>query len=170
MGRKKSVKAKTVELGIEGVKLTNLDIMRDERGEVRHMLKSTDPTFEQFGEIYFSTVGENAVKAWHAHKEMTLYYTCVFGSVIVRLVDMRPDSRTLGAQLRVRLDDAEPNYKLLVIPPMVWNGFRVNVSPSLKEPFSIVANCATHVHKSDEIIRLPASYFGAVWGPHDVCG
>ena len=48
---------------IDGVVITPLLQIADERGKVMHMLKSTDAHFQQFGEIYFSCVFPDAVKA-----------------------------------------------------------------------------------------------------------
>ena len=36
----------------------------DERGTIYHMLKSTDPHFTKFGEIYFSSIYPGVVKGW----------------------------------------------------------------------------------------------------------
>ena len=38
---------------IEGVKITPLKIISDDRGSVMHMMRSDSPIFENFGEIYF---------------------------------------------------------------------------------------------------------------------
>jgi dTDP-4-dehydrorhamnose 3,5-epimerase len=64
---------------IEGVQVIPLRRIPDERGTVMHMLRSTDPHFTQFGEIYFSTVYPGVIKGWHRHREMTLNYACVSG-------------------------------------------------------------------------------------------
>ena len=45
---------------IDGVIVTQLNQIPDERGTVMHMLKSTDSAFTQFGEIYFSGVYRKA--------------------------------------------------------------------------------------------------------------
>ena len=52
---------------IDGVKITPLLQIHDERGSVMHMLKATDPVFQNFGEIYFSGIYPDVVKAWHIH-------------------------------------------------------------------------------------------------------
>ncbi len=49
---------------IEGITITPLKQILDERGKVMHMLRRDDEHFQQFGEIYFSTVRPNVVKAW----------------------------------------------------------------------------------------------------------
>ena len=64
---------------IDGVMVVPLEQIPDERGKVMHMLKCTDPHFEQFGEIYFSVGFPGAVKAWHKHKTMTLNNAVVSG-------------------------------------------------------------------------------------------
>ena len=43
---------------IDGVRVIKLRQIVDERGKVMHMLKSTDPHFLGFGEIYFPVPGQ----------------------------------------------------------------------------------------------------------------
>ena len=79
---------------IEGVVVKKLEIIPDERGSVMHMLRSDDPEFEAFGEIYFSTVYPGVVKGWHLHRRMTLNYAVVAGMIKLVLFDSRPSSPT----------------------------------------------------------------------------
>lgn len=152
---------------IEGVKLTDLKIIGDERGEIRHFMRCDTPPFEKFGEVYFSTVYPNAVKAWHLHKVMTLNYVCVLGLVEIVLYDGRIESDTHLQFNEIRLADHGVGYKLLTIPPGVWNGFR---SPAGWADPVIIANCATHPHDPDEIERGDADTFDFDWGPYKVSG
>jgi dTDP-4-dehydrorhamnose 3,5-epimerase len=111
------------------------------------MLKSTDPYFEKFGEIYFSTIYPGVVKGWHIHSKMTLNYAVVYGTIKLVLYDEREDSSTKGELMELFIGEA--NYSLIKVPPGVWNGFKgVGVTPS------IVANCATLPHDPNEINRL----------------
>lgn len=131
---------------IEGVILTPLKQIFDERGKVMHMLREDSPIFERFGEIYFSCTHPGVVKAWHLHKKMTLNYAVIFGEIKFVLYDDRPDSKTKGAVQEFFI--SPENYMLVTVPPMIWNGFKsVGSSPS------IVANCSTLPHSSDELIR-----------------
>ena len=57
-------------MDIEGVTISKLKIIRDERGSVMHMLRNDSQIFKSFGEIYFSTIYENKIKAWHLHKSL----------------------------------------------------------------------------------------------------
>jgi len=51
---------------IEGVQVIPLRRIPDERGTIYHMIKATDPHFQQFGEIYFSTVYRGVIPSRRA--------------------------------------------------------------------------------------------------------
>ena len=70
---------------IDGVILTALRQVHDERGKVMSMLRCDDAVFNKFGEIYFSHVHHGAIKGWHLHKKMTLNYSVPFGKVKKRI-------------------------------------------------------------------------------------
>ena len=133
---------------IEGVKITYKKQFFDERGKVMHMLRSDDPEFQKFGEIYFSCTYPNAIKAWHMHKEMTLNYAVISGQIKFVLYDDRDTSPTKG--LLQEFFISPQNYYLVSVPPQIWNGFK-----SVGNETAIVANCSSHPHSNDEIIRLP---------------
>ena len=132
---------------IEGVKITPLRQILDERGKVMHMLRNDDAHFQSFGEIYFSCVYPGAIKAWHLHKEMTLNYAVPYGRIKFVLYDNREGSRTQGEIQEIFL--GVDNYILVSIPPLIWNGFK-----GLGTEMAIVANCATIPHDPQEILRL----------------
>ncbi len=131
---------------IQGVKVKPLKKFCDERGMVMHMLRRDDPEFEAFGEIYFSCVYPNAIKAWHIHKQMTLNYAVIQGMIKYVLYDDRNDSPTKGELMELFI--GEDNYVLVTVPPNVWNGFK-----GIGTKMAIVANCATLPHDPDEIQR-----------------
>lgn len=135
---------------IEGVQIVPLQRIADDRGAVFHMLKSTDPHFVAFGEIYFSSVYPGIVKAWKHHRRMTANYACILGRIKVVLYDDRDGSSTKGALQEVVLGPDE--YALAVIPPRIWHGFQ-----GLGHPASILANCATEPSDPGELDRLDAS-------------
>jgi len=132
---------------IDGVKITPLRQIPDERGVIMHMLKRTDDVFENFGEIYFSGVNPGAIKAWHLHKEMTLNYAVPIGQIKFVLYDDRPQSPTKGTLQELFIGNR--NYVLVTVPPMVWNGFK-----GLGDAMSLVANCASIPHDPNEISRV----------------
>lgn len=118
----------------------------DERGAVLLMLRSTDPYFERFGEIYFSTVYPGVVKAWKNHRRLTANYACVHGRIKVVLYDDRTESATAGGLMEVVIGPDE--HALLIIPPGIWHGFQ-----GIGEAVSILANCATEPSSEDELDR-----------------
>lgn len=132
---------------IHGVTITPLRQILDERGKVMHMLRSTDPHFVAFGEIYFSCVHPGAIKAWHIHKRMVLNYAVPFGKIKFVLYDDREGSPTRGRFQELFL--GPDNYCLVTVPPLVWNGFK-----GVGDQTAIVANCASIPHDPDEIERL----------------
>ena len=131
---------------IDGLRVTPLARIVDERGAVYHMLREDSEGFDHFGEIYFSSVHRGAVKAWHMHREMTLNYAVPVGAIKLVCFDDRPGSPT--RQNLVELHVGELNYVLVTIPPMIWNGFQGEGALT-----SLVANCATRPHRPDEIVR-----------------
>ena len=132
---------------IEGVKVIPLRRIPDERGTILHIMSSKDPHFEQFGEIYCSSVYRGVIKGWHKHREMTLNYACLHGRVKCVVYDDRAGSRTKGSLMEVYL--GPDSYSLLVIPPDVWNGFK-----GLSDPMALIANCCSHAHDPSRSSRL----------------
>ncbi len=132
---------------IDGVNITPLKQIPDERGKIMHMLRSDAPHFIGFGEIYFSCVYPGAIKGWHLHRRMTLNYAVPHGNIKFVLYDGRADSPTRGELQEIFM--GPDNYLLVTVPPLVWNGFKgIGTTPA------IVANCATIPHDPSEMDRL----------------
>lgn len=131
---------------IDGLRITPLRRIPDERGAIFHMLRSDSEQFEAFGEIYFSVVYPGAIKAWHIHQRMTLNYAVPVGMIKLVCYDDREGSPTRSNL--VEIHTGELDYVMVTIPPLVWNGFKgEGTRPAL------VANCATIPHDPDEILR-----------------
>lgn len=132
---------------IEGVRITPLKQILDERGKIMHMLRADAEGFPGFGEIYFSCVHPGAIKGWHIHKEMVLNYAVPHGKIKFVLYDDRANSPTRGELQEIFM--GPDNYCLVTVPPLVWNGFK-----GVGEEMAIVANCTSITHRADEIDRL----------------
>ena len=132
---------------IQGVKIFNKKVITDERGKILHMLRNDDENFNKFGEIYFSYVNPNKIKAWHIHKKMTLNYCSAYGNIKLVLFDEREKSKTKGLVQEIFLSN--DNHILVSIPPMVWNGFC-----SADENLAVLANCSDIPHDKEEILRI----------------
>jgi dTDP-4-dehydrorhamnose 3,5-epimerase len=133
--------------GIEGVQVVPLRRIPDERGTIFHMLRADDPHFQNFGEIYFSSIYPDVVKGWHLHHQMTLNYACIHGRIKLVCYDDREGSSTRGELMEIFL--GPDNYSLVVIPPNIWNGHK-----GMGSDMSIVANCATHPHDPTQSERV----------------
>lgn len=131
---------------ISGIKISQLKIISDDRGSVMHMMRNDNEIFDKFGEIYFSTIFNDRIKAWHLHKEATLNYACVYGKVKLVLFDEREKSETFGKYQELIL--SLENYSLITIPPNIWNGFK-----GLYNKHSIIANCLNLPHNEKEMVR-----------------
>ena len=131
---------------IHDIKIMPLKIISDNRGKVMHMLRKDSAIFDKFGEIYFSTIFKDSVKAWHLHREATLNYACIKGKVRLVLFDDREKSSTKGKYQEIILSPV--NYVLVTIPSNIWNGFK-----NLDSEESIIANCLTIPHNEKEMVR-----------------
>ena len=132
---------------IQGIEITPLKQIVDERGKVMHMLRNDSPNFAGFGESYFSCVYPGVVKGWHIHKHMTLNYAVPQGRIKLVLYDDREDSPTQGELQEIYM--GPDNYCLVTISPRIWNGFK-----GIGTEMAIVANCASIPHDPAEIERL----------------
>ena len=147
---------------IEGVKITNLKIMSDERGKVMHMLREDSDLFIRFGEIYFSLTHPGVVKAWYLHRRMTLNYAVIHGEIQLVIYDDRESSSTRGRLQEIYV--SPENYNLVTIPPLLWYGFKC-----IGRHDGIIANCSTLPHDPSEINRKSPSdpYIPYDWrAPH----
>jgi dTDP-4-dehydrorhamnose 3,5-epimerase len=134
---------------IEGVRITPLRQIADERGKVMHMLRRDWEVFTEFGEIYFSCIYPGVVKGWHLHRRMILNYAVPHGCIKFVLYDDRQDSPTRGKLQEILM--GPDHYVLATVPPLIWSGFK-----GIGTEMAIVANCASLPHDPDEIERLDA--------------
>ncbi len=102
--------------------LKPLVVHPDERGRLMEILRSDDPLFRQFGQVYVTTVYPGVVKGWHYHKRQWDHFAVVQGTVKMALFDLRPESATRGALME--LFPGAHNPLLVAIPPLVAHGFK----------------------------------------------
>jgi dTDP-4-dehydrorhamnose 3,5-epimerase len=128
---------------IEGIILTPLRIINVPGGDVYHGLKASDPEYVGFGEIYFSSVEMDAVKAWKKHKMMTMNLVVPTGRIAVVVLDDREESSTSGSFQQIILD--RNNYCRITIPPDLWFGFK-----GLGKDLNLLMNLANIEHDPAE--------------------
>lgn len=134
---------------IEGVELTPLKVIPGDSGNVLHAMKRTESSFHGFGEAYFSTVDQGAIKAWKRHHKMTLNLVVPCGEIKFVLYDDRQDSQTYGQINELTL--SLQNYQRLTVPPMVWLGFK-----GLSDDLNMLMNVSNIPHDPDEYDRIDA--------------
>ena len=132
---------------IEGVRIDELRKIPDDRGMIMHIMKSSDASYQKFGEVYCSTVYPGVVKGWHIHSKMTLNYVVIKGMIKFALYDNRNDSPTLGETQTIYMGDH--NFIRVTVPPGVWNGFK-----GIGESESFVINFTDICHDPNEISRM----------------
>ncbi len=130
---------------IEGVILTPLKKIGDDKGMVLKMMTSASPTFKSFGEIYFSITNPGIVKGWKNHLEMIQNYTVPTGEMKFVLYDDRPNSKTRGLINEVTL--SLDNYCLLTVPEKIWYSFKAT-----SDCPALIVNCASIPHSPNEVI------------------
>ena len=137
-----------MEKNIEGVKITPLKIISDDRGSVMHMMRNDSDVFDKFGEIYFSTIFKGKIKSMaptqRGYIELCL---CIWGSKNLFYSMKEMGSSTFGEYQELLL--SLKNYNLITIPPNIWNGFK-----GCNDQFSIIANCLNLPHNEKEMVRL----------------
>mgnify|MGYP001465794501 FL=1 len=125
---------------IDGVLVTGLRQVVDERGAVLHHMRSDAPEFTTFGECYFSEMISGAVKAWKRHREQTQHLAVPIGRVRFVIYDDRELSPTNGSLEVVELGRPD-HYNRLRIPKGLWYGFTC-----LSDQPALIANCTDQPH------------------------
>jgi dTDP-4-dehydrorhamnose 3,5-epimerase len=128
---------------IDGVKKIPLKRHVDDRGYVEEILRSDDPHFEKFGQIYVTTCRKNVIKAWHRHQYQTDHFYVVSGTVKVGLYDDREGSASHGRYMQAILGEQGEDI-LLIIPRLVWHG-----QMALSE-FSYMINIPTMTYNREQ--------------------
>ena len=135
----------------QGVRLTPLRIVPTPGGPVYHGIKASDSGYAGFGEAYFTTVEQGAIKAWRMHHRMLSNLIVPAGSVRLRIIDDRDDSATRGRDLDIVL--GPQNYQRLTVPPGLWLGFQ-----GVGSGLNLMLNLASIAHDPSESETLPPDH------------
>ncbi|MBI2870214.1 MAG: dTDP-4-dehydrorhamnose 3,5-epimerase family protein [Candidatus Omnitrophica bacterium] len=149
---------------IDGVEVKKLKVLPDGRGRLMEMVRSDDPFFTSFGQVYMTSVYPGVVKGWHYHKKQVDHFVCVQGMVKVVLYDGRKDSPTSGAVNEFFMGVHQPI--LLRIPPFVLHGME-----GIGDEEALIINVSSelyHYDSPDEFRVDPhSSEIPYVWGTQD---
>lgn len=128
--------------------ITPLKIIAGPLGEVRHILKSVESQFTNFGEAYFSTVNKDAIKGWKKHSVMQSNLVVPVGAVKFVLYDDRENS--LDFKKIKELILSPENYIRLTIPPGIWFAFQ-----GFGDELNLILNIGSIMHDPSECENLP---------------
>lgn len=129
---------------IQGVVITPLRIISDERGAVLHMLRCDSEEFVRFGECYFSEVLPGAIKGWKRHTLQTQNFAVPVGRIQLVIFDNRDGSETKNKLMILELGRPDM-YIRVTVPTGLWYGFR-----SLGDIPALLVNCADFPHDRSE--------------------
>jgi len=136
---------------INGVEVKKLKIIPDERGRLMEILRSDEPIFKKFGQVYMTTAFPGVTKAWHYHKLQDDHFTCISGEMRLALYDSREDSSTHKEinDFVISLD----NRILVRIPKLIYHGFKC-----VSDKEAVVINVPTmpYNYKNPDEYRLDA--------------
>jgi dTDP-4-dehydrorhamnose 3,5-epimerase len=137
---------------LKKIKVTKLSTFFLDTGNVLHAIKKDDEGFNGLGEVYFSLINPNAIKAWKLHHRMTLNLVVPIGMVRFVFFDPQiPDVFNIE-------DIGEKNYVRLTVPPGIWFGFK-----GISDEPSIVTNIADLKHDPNEVTKKSVTYFEYEW-------
>ena len=131
--------------------VTPLKKINTQGGDVLHALKSADEDFSGFGEIYFSRIEKNAIKAWKKHTKMNMNLIVPVGLVRFVFFDELNKNFTI-------YEIGESNYVRLFVPNNIWFGFQ-----GIYDTASLVANISDIVHDPNEVERLMPKEINYNW-------
>tara|TARA_Y100000741_G_scaffold277327_1_gene217167 strand:- start:59 stop:481 length:423 start_codon:yes stop_codon:yes gene_type:complete len=120
-------------------------------GDVLHALKQSDQGYKNFGEVYFSKIKFNAVKAWKFHKKMSLNLVVPIGNVKFVFFD---EHESKFREIII----GQTNYKRIFVPPKIWFGFK-----GLDENVNLIMNVADIEHDPDEVRKEDVNKFEYTW-------
>jgi len=143
---------------IEGLKVVPLVAHMDDRGYLIEILRSVDPHFTKFGQVYLvGDMARGTIRAFHKHEVLWDWFFITHGSAKFAFRDDRPESPTYQEMQTICMGNRNPG--LIIVPPGVYHGWM-----SLEDDTQMIS-IASEVYnreKPDEV-RVPPDSFGYVW-------
>ena len=136
---------------IKEIIITHLKRIHVPNGDILHGMKKTDDGYSDFGEIYFSYILKDKIKAWKIHKKMILNLIVPFGSVRFNFIQLNSNGLI---DKRMEITVSNDNYCRITVPPNIIFGFK-----GIGKDVSIVANIADITHSDDEVKKIDINEF-----------
>ena len=133
------------------IKKNKLKIIDNINGAVMHGLKKSDSSFSGFGEVYFSNIKYESIKAWKRHLKMTMNLVVPIGKVKFVFYD----------EVKDKFDEhiiGKNDYFRITVFPEIWFGFK-----GLDKKENLVMNFADIEHNPEEVERRNINHFKYSW-------
>lgn len=137
-------------MSLDGILVSPLARIAATGGDVLHAIKRTDAGYAGFGEAYFSSVSQGAIKAWKRHTMMTMNIIVPVGQVRFAF-HLRDTNEFRVEELGV------DRYARVTVPPGIWFGFQGLAAHNL------LLNIANIPHDPAEVQRLAISEIKFGW-------
>ena len=130
-----------------GVRIKSLPRIKNIKGDLLHILKSSDEEYHGFGEAYFTTINYNEIKGWKEHKKMVLNLVVPVGEVCFYFYD-HETSETINYII------SPTNYERITVDPHVVVAFK-----GLMPGVNLILNVASEKHDPSESINYDIKCF-----------
>ena len=128
-----------------------LTIINNQKGNIYKIMNNKDSFFKKFGEVYFTSIKKNSVKAWRFHKRMTINLVVPIGKVKFVFYIPKYDYYYVT-------EIGQNNYCLLNVKPKIWFAFKgLDKSPNL------ILNFSNIIHNDNEILKKDLKEFNYSW-------
>lgn len=126
-----------------------IKIIENKNGNILKFIDKNNKYFSGFGELYFSWIKKNSIKAWKKNKNITSVFIVPMGKVkFVLLENGKFKTYNIG----------ENNYKLLRIKPKIWYGFK-----GIGRDNNLIVSLINKVHNNKNIERKNLEFFKYNW-------
>ena len=138
----------------DSLKIVNYEkVISTDNGDVLHGIKNESIGFVDFGEMYFSEIKFNSIKAWKRHTSITSNILVPIGEVKFVLIIEKNNNLEFKEFIM-----SKKNYLRLTIPPLVWYGFK-----GLSYEKSLVASLIDKKHDPNESENAEINKFNYEW-------
>ena len=144
-------------MGKQKVRLHPLKIINNEKGNIRHILKSNQDGFHGFSEAYISEIKPLEIKGWVLHKNKSSNFIVIKGHVKFVFAESQNNDKFLIHELS-SLEEKSNLYSRLSVEPNVWFAFQ-----GLHSRVSSVLNLSNVLHDETISIRKDLDSFNYSW-------
>jgi dTDP-4-dehydrorhamnose 3,5-epimerase len=141
---------------IDGIIVNKEKIISHEKGDIHHIIKKNNNGFYGFGEVYFSKIKFQDIKAWKKHYDMICNFVVIHGEIKIVVYDNRENSETKLVFNEFIL--SKENYYRITIPNGLWYGFK-----GVSEDENILLNFSNILHNADEQINKEINFLNYKW-------